>query len=260
MIRAAISDLNIALRDSFLWGTLAWADIRMRYRRSLLGPLWMTITMGGMIFGMGPVYASIFRQRLTDFYPYLALGFIMWGFISTVMNEACMTFISGETYIKQVPLALSHLALRVVGRNLIILAHHALLIIPIYLLVGRPVDETALLAVPGIFISAISALGVCYFLGALNARFRDVQQIVLAVTQLVFFLTPILWKPAQLVDSDALVKFNPFFYMIEVVRAPLLGEVPSLDTYIIAAGIATASFGMGFLIFSRFRTRLAYWV
>src|SRR5262249_38991878 len=85
----ARADLVGGLRRWELWGTLGWRDIRQRYRRSTLGPFWLTISMGVMVAALGLVYAELFGHTLADYLPQLALGLIVWSFISTPIVDGC---------------------------------------------------------------------------------------------------------------------------------------------------------------------------
>ncbi|MCW1776911.1 ABC transporter permease [Pantoea ananatis] len=120
----AVSDIASALKKYQLAGLLGWQDVRQRYRRSALGPFWLTISMAVMIATIGIVFSQILKTPLQEFLPFLAVGLIVWGFISTVVNEGCGAFISSETIIKQLPIPLFVHVMRLVWRNLIILAHN----------------------------------------------------------------------------------------------------------------------------------------
>ncbi|MDB5827110.1 MAG: type transporter, partial [Variovorax sp.] len=99
--RSAWTDWWEGTRRTDIWWTLAWFDIVLRYRRSMLGPLWLTLSMGAMIGGMGPLYSSLFGTELSKFFPHLALGLIFWGFFSSMVIDSCNTFIGSANYLKQ---------------------------------------------------------------------------------------------------------------------------------------------------------------
>ena len=94
------NSIRLALRDVVdgtilwpLWVTLGWNDIRQRYRRSLLGPFWLTASMAIMVVSLGVIYARIFKTDINDFLPFLCVGLLVWGFISSTLNEAGTLFI-----------------------------------------------------------------------------------------------------------------------------------------------------------------------
>jgi ABC-type polysaccharide/polyol phosphate export permease len=261
------SDLTHATGDLWrgawrweLWGALAWQDIRLRYRRSIVGPFWLTISMGLMVGGLGVLYAGIFRQNVHDYLPFLALGLITWGLVSSILTEGCNAFIGGERFIKQLPAPLSVHVYRVIWRNLIVFGHNLVIYLVVALVFQIWPGWLALQVVPGLLLLLAIGIWLALLLGVVSARFRDVPPIVGSVVQFLFFLTPIFWSPDLLPERMVLVSANPFYHMIEVVRAPLLGKVVALETWLALSVVAVAGGLFSLLFFSYFRRRVAYWV
>lgn len=241
---------------------LALADIRNRYRRSVLGPFWITLSMGVMISSIGFVFGKIFAAPMTEFLPFLAVGLMLWGFISGTIGEGCLAFVEAEGLMKQVPLPLAVHILRILWRNLIILAHN-FLILPIVLLVmGERMSLLALVAIPGLVL--VSAFVSCLMLSLalVCTRYRDVPQIVSNMLQVVFYLTPIIWMPGLLNDriGKMLLQFNPVFHMVELIRAPLLGALPSLSSWLLISIFAASGWILTLLLLRRYRKRIVYWL
>jgi lipopolysaccharide transport system permease protein len=97
-------------------------------------------------------------------------------------------------------------------------------------------------------------------LGAIGARFRDIPPIVGSVVQIAFFVTPVIWKAHQLKTHAWLLPYNPFFALLEVVRAPLLGDVPSAMTWLMAAVYSVALLGATWWLMTRARGRVPFWL
>ena len=247
--------LNVAL-----WGTLGWQDIKQRYRRSALGPFWLTISTAIMVGALGFVYAGIFHQKLGEYLPFVAAGIILWGFISTIANESCTVFIVAEGIIKQVRLPLTVHVCRMVWRNCIILMHNALILVLLYVFFGYGF-RLDLLAIPfALVIFAINSVWLGILLGVFCTRFRDIAPIVANIVQLLFFITPIMWRPEALGARKWVADYNPVFHCIELIRAPLLGQPFPALSWIIALVLAFGGMGMAFLALARFRHRIAYWI
>ena len=256
----AYEDLAKGVTSWSLWGMLGWHDIRKRYRRSVLGPFWLTLSMAVLVASLGLIYGSLFRFELRGYLPFLALGLAIWGFIAAVLNEGGQSFLEFESLIKHVRMPLSVHVLRIVWRNLIILAHNVVIFVVLALWLGLWPGAAGLLVLPGLVLLLVNAVWVALLLGIACARFRDVQPIAASVVQLLFFVTPVMWKPELMAERQWLILLNPIHYLIEVVRAPLLGEVLPLSDWGVAALITVVGWSLTFATYVRFRKRIAYWL
>jgi ABC-type polysaccharide/polyol phosphate export permease len=256
----ALLDLAAGFTRAWMWSALAYQDIRLRYRGSLFGPFWITLTNLVLLVAMGTIYAALFRMQTSTYIPFLMTGLLVWQFLSTMANESCSTFITAQDVIQQVPLPFSLQAYRTVYRNLLVLAHNAV-IIPFGLVLFRvPVNWHVLEIVPGLLVLCINGLWISLFLGTVSTRFRDVPPIVANAVQVVFFITPIFWPIDAVGDWKPLLMLSPVFAAIDVVRAPLLGQAVSAHSWpiLLVCTIVGGTFGLGFFI--RFRERIAYWI
>ncbi len=243
-----------------IWTTLAWQDIRQRYRRSVLGPFWITLTMIVTIAGMGPLYGALLNIKTEEFVPYLALGIITWGLISTLILDACNSFIGSDSIVRSVRLPLSLHVFRSVYRNVLFFAHNILAFVPVMLYVKIVPTLQWLMVIPGLLIIVIAAVPLSILLGIFCARFRDMQPIVGSIVQLAFFLTPIFWKPSALGHRAYVAHYNPLYMFLELVRGPLYGALPDASVYV-GAGITTVIlYVLAIPLFIRFRSRIAFWI
>ena len=256
----ALADAVEGARAYRLWSLLSWQDIRRRYRRSKLGPFWLTISMGVLVGALGILYAGLFKVDVSDYLPFLAVGFITWSLISGLINEGCDTFISAETIIKQVNLPLSVHVYRTVCRNTIILGHNAVIYLVVIAVFQIWPGWTGLLALPGLALLCLNGVWMGLLFGMVSARFRDVPQIVASIVQLAFFLTPILWKPDLLPDRATILELNPFYHFVEVVRAPALGQSPAMSAWLAVIGTVVVGWAVTLVMYRRYRSRIAYWV
>ncbi|CAM2176572.1 Lipopolysaccharide transport system permease protein [Paraburkholderia sacchari] len=256
----AFRDIADGLRAWPVWTALGWQDIRQRYRRSALGPFWITLTMLITIAGMGPLYGALLKQDVREFVPFLALGIITWGLISSLILEGGAAFSGAESIIRSVKLPLTLHILRGIYRNLIIFFHNVLAYLPIMLYAGIVPKIEWLLAIPGVLIILVAAFPVSIILGIFCTRFRDMQPIVGSVVQLAFFLTPILWKPSALGTRAYIANFNPLFIFMELVRGPIYGALPDGATYLSAIGVTVVLYVVALPLFVRYRARVAFWI
>jgi len=256
----ALTDIYEGLNRWELWGTLGWHDIRHRYRRSIIGPFWITLSMGIMVGALGFLYAQFFGQPIRNYLPFLALGIIIWGFISSLILEGCVVFIASESVIRQLRAPLSIHVFRVLWRNLIIFAHNMVIYLVIMLIFGIWPGTRALLAVPGMLILCLNGIWASFLVGLLSTRFRDIPMITANIIQILFFFTPIIWNIDQLRTSKLVAELNPFYHLVEIVRMPLLGHSPPLSTWLVGLGVTAVGYVVALGFFVRFRARIAYWV
>ena len=112
---------------------LARADIRQRYRRSTLGPFWITISTGVMIGTMALIFGQIFKAPMAELLPFLAAGLILWSFISSTLIESTEVFTNAQAIIRQLPLPLFTHVVRLVARSFYIFLHNSIIIICVLL-------------------------------------------------------------------------------------------------------------------------------
>jgi lipopolysaccharide transport system permease protein len=258
--RAAARDLREAAALRRLCWTLGLLDIRLRYRGSMLGPFWLTLSTGAMVAAMGVLYSELFHISLREYLPFLTVSLVLWGFISTLFSEACSVYTAAEGMIRSIRMPFTLYAARTVLRNLLVLAHNMVVVVAVDLFVWTAPGVEGLLALPGLAFWLIDALAITVMLGALCARFRDIPPIVASIVQMSFFVTPVLWKPQLVAHHQWLLPINPFFDLLEVIRGPLLGEVPDTVTYLGALGYSVLLCGASWFLFARVRGRIAFWV
>jgi ABC-type polysaccharide/polyol phosphate export permease len=259
---SAVLDIVAAIKRIPLVGVLGWQDVRARYRRSALGPFWITLSMGVMIGTIGIVFGQIFNSPMQEFLPFLTIGMIFWTFIASVITEGATGFISAEGIIKQLPIPLFVHIMRMMWRNLLILLHNLVIFPIVLLIVGKPLGWVALLSIPGLLLDLLNLGWIVLILAIVCARYRDLPQMVASVLQVIFYLTPIMWMPSLLPSRAGayLLDLNPVFHMLEIARAPLLGHLPSTMNWVVAAAMAVLGWGLALLIFGRYKRRIAYWL
>jgi ABC-2 type transport system permease protein/lipopolysaccharide transport system permease protein len=259
-MRAAAVDFSTGISMWPLWVRLGWNDILQRYRRSMLGPFWLTASMAIMVVALGILYAELFNTPIHDFLPYLCVGLLVWNLISSFLIEGGTLFTGAESYIKQIRLPYSVYVFRSSWSKLAIFAHNFVIYFGVLFYFQIWPGAVAFLAFPGLLLVLVNGAAITLLIGMISARFRDVPQLISSLVQIVFFVTPIMWKPELLRTRAYIAEFNPFYHLVEVVRAPLLGSVPSSQTYIAVALLTVANLIVVGAFFARFRSRISYWV
>ena len=281
----AWADIVEGVKQKELWGHLGWQDIKQRYRRSVIGPLWITLSMAITAIGLGLLYSQLLGQDLEYFLPYITVGFIVWNFMNGCLLEGTETFIRNEGLIKHLPAPLTVYALRTVWRLTLMFAHNLLvyvvvvaifwsnLIEPYRMAEGGTlhpgIDLTILLAIPAFLLLAFNGGWVAILFGIISTRYRDIPPVINSFIQLLFFMTPIVWTTdiltTQIGGGDAswkglVAELNPLYHYVQILRAPLIGNVQSWHHWAVVGGFTVVGWAVAFLAMRNYRARVSYWV
>jgi ABC-type polysaccharide/polyol phosphate export permease len=254
------SDFIAAIKSNEIWLYLATQDIKLRYRRSKIGPFWITLSMAIFCASLGVVYSQLFKADINEYLPFLSVGFVFWTFMSSVVGESPNLFVDNAPYIKDMKTNPFVILLRTITRHLIILAHNFLIVFGIYIYFGINPGLKFFLVIPAIVLVVLNLGAISLSLSILGARFRDISQITQSMLQVIFFITPITWFPKLLSADSLLVFINPFSHYLNILRSPVLGEeiygiswLLSLATLFIVSSIA-------FLLYKTKGSRIPFWV
>lgn len=257
----SIVDIKESIKLWRLACSLGWFDVKLRYKGSIIGPLWMILTPAIMIATMGIIYSSLFKMELQRYLPFLAVSIILWqNVIAITITDACQCFLQANDTIRSIKLPFFLQALRTIIRNAIILAHNIIVPLVVFIIFNVWPGWVALLSIPGFLLWIFDGLAICLLLGCVCARYRDITQIVNSLIQIIFYVTPIIWLPTQLKQHVAWLVFNPFYPIIEIVRSPLLGQTPSHTIWIYAIFYSVILWIAAWFTFARSRARLAFWI
>ena len=256
----AFADLRASTQRIGLAWSLAWHDIVSRYRGSMLGPFWITLSMGLMVAGIGFLYANLFKVPVNEFIPYVALGIVFWGLMSNVIIEGCGTFVQASGILSQTSLPMFTFVWRTIMRNVINLMHHAVIIVGVLIYYDHWRQTNLGMGLIGLLLLMVNVSWVSLAAGMASARFRDIPQIVGSVIQFAMFMTPVFWLPGGRLVDHAVLLFNPFYHLLTVARAPLLGEAVAPITYVGLSIMAVVGWIATFAAFANIRRRIVHYL
>lgn len=242
---------------------MAYADIRRRYRRTVLGPFWTTLSLAIFILSMGTLFSLLWHTPIRTFLPFFSSGYIVWTFFSTMVTDSCVSFTMVEGYIKQISMPYSFYAFLVVWRNFLVFLHQIVVYILIAIIFRVHLTASTALLIPGLLLFVLNCSWIAIALGLLCARFRDIQQVVTSALQISMFVTPIFWPVTQLANAKAIfacVKLNLVYHFIAVVRSPLLGQAPTLLNWGVDIIVLIVGWGLTMYFLSRTYNKLVYWL
>ncbi|KKW65952.1 ABC transporter permease [Mycolicibacterium elephantis] len=261
----AWGDLVAGFAKHELWLHLGWQDIKQRYRRSVLGPFWITIATGATAVAMGLLYSKLFKLELSEHLPYVTLGLIIWNMINASILEGAEVFIANEGLIKQLPTPLSVHVYRLVWRQMILFGHNMIIFVIIAIIYPKPWSWTALAVIPAMALIVANCVWVSLCFGILATRYRDISPLLVSLVQLLFFMTPIIWNESTLQQQDAadylrIVELNPLLHYLDIVRAPLLGADQELHHWVVVIVLTVIGWILAAIAMRQYRARVAYWV
>lgn len=255
----ALEEMRRGLLAYRIYWALANSEIRARYRRSFFGPLWMTLASAVTVLGLGFLWARLWNAPIADYFPYLAAGLITWNYIAAVLIESPNVFTTQQSLLKSSTMSLFVYPMRAAIKQCILALHQLPVLVAVFLIFGRELYATAPLCLVGVFLIFVNSVWVMALVGMVGARMRDISFMIEAAVPLAFFMTPVLWRAEDIGVSHPIIALNPFAHAIALVRDPVLGAVPSAESYAVMIGFAVIGSGLAIFAF-RYRHRIAFWV
>lgn len=255
-----IEDLLSIFRQWRVWYLMAHQDISLRYQRSILGPFWISFSLGALVLGIGYLYAEIFQIEWAEYCFFLASGLIAWTYISGVISDGCAIVMTEAHHLRSVRLSLPTLSARVVYRNLIILAHNMLLGVVVVYVTGHSLSWNLLWMLPGLVLLSFFGLAIGLILAPFCARYRDLPELVRNAVLMLFFLTPILWPASEAGRRTMFVDGNPFNSLVNLIRDPLMGQVISDRDWIMSLGVTAGLVLLAIPALGYARQRVLNWL
>lgn len=259
-LRRAAEDLLRGTARVSLWGMLGWHDIKLRYRRSVLGPFWSALAIGMHVGALGYVFGRVMNTQAETYVPYVGAGMVAWTLLAAFLQEGCGTYVGAERLMRQARLPYTVLSLRMIWRNLILFVHNLAVVLVLWLYFEMVPGWRTLMVIPALALCALNGWWVSIILGVISARFRDVPHLTGAVLRVAFFLTPIIWSHERFPQRAVFVEANPFFHFVQLIRAPLLDQAISPHHWVVVGGITVVGWVAALVTFVLFRRRIPYWL
>lgn len=259
--RIAWLDVVVGMSAIDIWGRLGWRETKRRYRRTTFGPFWTTVGLALFVTTLGLVWANLWHRDPKVYLPYLTSGMVCWVLFSTICADACVTFTGAEKLLRQLRISYTLLGCANVWRNTVYFFHNLTIYVLVCLYAGVGITRATLLVIPGFVLFSLNAVWITMLLGALCARYRDIQQLVGTLLQIALFLTPIFWTPDQLTGhATILAELNPVYHLIAIVREPLLGITPALSHWLVVLFMTVVGWILILQMLTKFRLRIVYWI
>ena len=254
------SDLKETIDQLPLIFHMAYSDTKARYKRSMLGPLWLTFGAAIGVVGLGIVWSSLLNQPRSSLIPSLTIGLLLWQFMSACVTESTSVFVRQSQVIRNLRLPYLIYSFQLIVKQLITLAHNLIIIVIVFLVYPPSFTPVMLASILGLILLLINVMWISVLFGMIGARFRDVEQIIQALMPIIFFLTPVIYKAGHAGINQFIIWLNPFTYFITLVRDPLFGIMPDGFVFLTNAAIALVGWLVTIIVFQKYSSRIAFWI
>jgi ABC-type polysaccharide/polyol phosphate export permease len=255
-----LNDFSSIFTRYHTWALMANQDITMRYRRSVIGPFWISIAMAVTILAIGLLFSEVQNQPFKEYLSFFGCGLLAWTLLLSFITEGAGIVPESEGHLRNIALPIPVLSAKVVYRNLIIFGHNALVVGLMLALLGQPIEPVALVSLLALMVYISLGLFIGIALAPICARFRDLPQVIGSAMQVMFFLTPIFWIPGANMDRHVVLEANPFYHLLEIFRRPLLGSLPTELNWIVSLSALALSAIAAVIVLGTTRKRIYLWL
>jgi ABC-type polysaccharide/polyol phosphate export permease len=256
----ASHDIVDAVRRAPVWLHAGWIDVVWRFRRTRLGQFWHTLGLAAFVLVMGVIWSTILHQDPYHYFRYVTSSMIVWGLIASFITEGSGVLVSGQATALSMRFPYVAFAFAHVWRALLLLAHHFVFYIFVMLITWLSPGWTVLLAIPALVLIAANGIWLSLLFGMLCLRWRDLMPATFSAMQVAVFVTPVFWPKELLGPNLAFAAdYNPLFHLVQIMRDPLLGNVPPLESWLWALSTLVTGSVVTFWVYGRNRDRLPYW-
>ncbi|WP_051555145.1 ABC transporter permease [Legionella fairfieldensis] len=261
--RKIMNEVLYAIKSWRVWMHMGFQDVRNQFKRSRLGMAWAFINLGLMAAGIGYIYGHLFHQDLSQFFPQLIAGLVIWTFLSTTIVQGCQAFIVSEGYVKQFPFPKQIYLLRFFLSALINFFIGLFIYFCVALIQNIPIINGAGWVLLGLFLLIMISMAHLVIFSYLGTKIRDLAPALSSLFLILFYVTPIIFTTDMLKERglDFVYNYNPLYYLIEILRSPLLSG-HSAEPFVYKAAICYGVLAWIVAIYTTLKCdrKVAYWL
>lgn len=261
MHNSLIAQIRYSITNPFSWLYGAWIDLKNKYRRTTLGLGWNFMALFITVMIMSLVWSLIFKMEILILFPYIFNGFAIFFFITNSMNISCYSIaqVRKDIYLN-ISIPVLVLTLRDVSQQFLTYIHYVIFILIMYFYLYEINVLNLVLYFFGLFVVFLQTVFICLLLSFAGTRFRDVAALVTSILSAATILTPIIWKKTMLDQYANYVYLNPLSFMVEIVRDPIIGQIPSTISYSLNFLFLFLLISISYLTIKFKGSRLVFWI
>ena len=260
-VAAGLKELLGGIHHWRVWHLLGIRELRHRYARSKLGQLWLMLSTGVMIGVLSGVWSLLWSQPVRDLIPFFGTGLVMWTFLSQVLIDCTSIFVTHGNLYRNQRMNFSVSIYSLIYKNSIMLAHNLVIVALLIVACGVPINAYLLQIVPAFVLTWITMLWTGYVVAMICVRYRDIIQVITTWLSVLFFLTPVFWKPDFLPERfHFIIDYNPFAQSLELLRNPFLGQPVSLHAWVFTIALALSGGLLALPVIGRYQRRIIFWM
>jgi ABC-type polysaccharide/polyol phosphate export permease len=256
----ALGDIRAAARMAPMWIHTGWIGVVWRYRRTRLGPFWHTLSLAAFVIVMGVIWSKALNADPVQHFRYVGTSLIVWSLIASQITGATSIIISEKSTALSMRTPYIAFALKHVWSSLLLFAHHMILYVAIMVGSLKFPGWSLLLLAPALLLILANGVWMSLIVGMICLSKRDFIPMISSAMQIMMFVTPIFWTKDRFgAEIARMTDFNPLYHFVSILRMPMLGNIPPLDSWLWSIGTLAVGSWVTSWIYGRYRDRLAYW-
>ena len=241
---------------------LAFSDIKAKYSRTIIGPLWLILSIGIFVVAFGIIGSKLWGLELKKFMPFFASGYVVWILISNIISDSTSVLNNSSNTIKSINTPFLIFIISSVIKNLIIFFHHLIIFFLICFFLSYEINLNLFQIVPSIILIFLIGVLFSFIWSIICSRFNDISALTTNMLQIFFFLTPIFWPTDRLSGNyfQLLVDLNPIYQVLNLVRSPLLGKSLEIQNFVYVFLIILIFFLLSVIVGNKYRKKIIFFI
>ncbi len=254
-------EIKKSLNNRDFWIYSAKINTYKRYRRSSIGPWWLTINLLIFALSVGLIWSILWKINLKVYLPFFLFGMVFWEIVSSTVNKSISIFKMNENLIKTVKIPKLNFNFQVSSIIVINFLHNCLIIIPLGILLNILNSSYAILMlIPTLLLFSVNVFFLSIIISVLCVKFKDLDMILEHLMRIIFLITPIIWMPEILPEKSIFLKLNFLYPYVEIFRSPLIGNVPELSQYISVIIVTLIIALISITVYEKNKNKLVFWL